>query len=94
METNSRLAKDLSEGSQSFGEDGLVEKPNPESIDAATVNAEATSQDTLATSTRVKWIARFQLFSLYFCMFVAGWDGGTTGPLLQRMQSNYHVCQH
>ncbi|KAL5537106.1 hypothetical protein ACEPAF_929 [Sanghuangporus sanghuang] len=34
---------------------------------------------------------RVQLFSLFFAMFVAGWDGGTYGPLLPRFQTYYHV---
>ena len=32
-----------------------------------------------------------QFASLCFCLFLAGWNDGTTGPLLPRIQSNYHV---
>lgn len=38
-----------------------------------------------------RWVAHAQFFSLCFTLFVAGWNDGTTGPLLPRMQSNYHV---
>lgn len=44
------------------------------------------------SSPTVKWRARYQLFSLYFVLFLAGWDGGTPGPLIPRMQEVYNVC--
>ena len=34
---------------------------------------------------------KWHLFALCFALFVAGWDGGTAGPLLVRMQEFYHV---
>ena len=43
------------------------------------------------TSSAVKWKARFQLYSLYFVLFLAGWDGGTPGPLIPRIQEVYNV---
>ena len=43
------------------------------------------------SSSAVKWKARFQLYSLYFVLFLAGWDGGTAGPLIPRMQEVYNV---
>lgn len=43
------------------------------------------------SSPAVKWRARYQLFSLYFVLFLAGWDGGTLGPLIPRMQEVYNV---
>lgn len=35
--------------------------------------------------------ARWQMFAACFCLFLAGWDGGTVGPLLPKIQSFYHV---
>jgi len=35
--------------------------------------------------------ARIQFFSLCWTLFLAGWSDGSTGPLLPRIQSNYHV---
>ncbi|KAJ6595845.1 major facilitator superfamily domain-containing protein [Mycena vulgaris] len=34
---------------------------------------------------------RLQLFALYWCMFLAGWNDGTAGPLIPRIQKVYHV---
>ncbi|KAJ7108525.1 major facilitator superfamily domain-containing protein [Mycena epipterygia] len=34
---------------------------------------------------------RLQLFALYWCMFMAGWNDGTAGPLIPRIQKVYHV---
>nr|GAT52960.1 predicted protein [Mycena chlorophos] len=34
---------------------------------------------------------RVQLFSLYWCMFMAGWNDGSAGPLIPRLQKVYHV---
>ena len=35
--------------------------------------------------------ARIQFATLCWCLFLAGWNDGTTGPLLPRMQTVYHV---
>jgi fucose permease len=35
--------------------------------------------------------ARIQFFALCWCMFLAGWNDGSTGPLLPRIQKVYHV---
>ncbi|KAI0087346.1 MFS general substrate transporter [Irpex rosettiformis] len=42
-------------------------------------------------SPEVKLTAWLQYASLCFTLFLAGWNDGTTGPLLPRMQENYHV---
>ena len=34
----------------------------------------------------------WHIFALCFALFVAGWDGGTAGPLILRMQEYYNVC--
>lgn len=41
-----------------------------------------------------KWAGRIQFLTLCGTLFLAGWNDGTTGPLLSRMQSNYHVGYH
>jgi hypothetical protein len=38
-----------------------------------------------------KWTAHVQYLTLLWSLFLAGWNDGTTGPLLPRIQSNYHV---
>lgn len=35
--------------------------------------------------------ARIQFASVCFSLFLAGWNDGTTGPLLPRIQKVYHV---
>ncbi|KAF7360332.1 MFS domain-containing protein [Mycena venus] len=34
---------------------------------------------------------RVQLFALYWCLFLAGWNDGSAGPLIPRIQKVYHV---
>lgn len=36
--------------------------------------------------------ARIQFVTLCWSLFLAGWNDGTTGPLLPRIQLVYHVC--
>jgi hypothetical protein len=38
-----------------------------------------------------KWRAYMQFASVCFSLFMAGWNDGTTGPLLPRIQEFYHV---
>ncbi|EKM58041.1 uncharacterized protein PHACADRAFT_89844 [Phanerochaete carnosa HHB-10118-sp] len=38
-----------------------------------------------------RWTGHIQFLTLCGTLFLAGWNDGTTGPLLPRMQSNYHV---
>jgi hypothetical protein len=37
---------------------------------------------------------RIQFLALCFCLFLAGWNDGSTGPLLLRIQDAYHVWFH
>lgn len=48
------------------------------------------------TSKSLAFRARIQFLSLCWTLFVVGWSDGSTGPLLPRIQSVYHVrfsCQ-
>ena len=47
---------------------------------------------TLEPVKRSAWVAHIQFIALCWTLFVAGWNDATTGPLLPRMQSAYHVC--
>lgn len=38
-----------------------------------------------------QWTGRIQFLTLCFTLFLAGWNDGTTGPLLPVMQIHYHV---
>ncbi len=44
-----------------------------------------------ATTPAMKLKARIQFATLCWSLFMAGWNDGTTGPLLPRIQSVYHV---
>jgi hypothetical protein len=37
---------------------------------------------------------RTHFAALCWCIFLAGWNDGTTGPLLPRIQQVYHVCSY
>ncbi|KAF7316208.1 MFS domain-containing protein [Mycena indigotica] len=37
------------------------------------------------------WRARLNLCAIYFTMFLAGWNDGSSGPLIPRMQTVYNV---
>lgn len=59
---------------------------------------QATATPTLATSElsqdkprSIKSKANIQFATMCGALFLAGWNDGSTGPLLPRMQSNYHV---
>ncbi|KAI0000192.1 MFS general substrate transporter [Russula compacta] len=49
------------------------------------------SQANKSESSKVTFRARIQYFSLCWTLFLAGWSDGSTGPLLPRIQSVYHV---
>ena len=36
--------------------------------------------------------SRIQFLALCWTLFLAGWNDGSTGPLLPRIQNVYHVC--
>ena len=38
-----------------------------------------------------KWAEYKQFAALCFCLFTAGWNDGTIGPLLNRIKAVYHV---
>lgn len=42
-------------------------------------------------SSKYRWYARFHFAAICWCFFLQGWNDGTAGPLLPRMQSVYHV---
>lgn len=49
----------------------------------------ATMVDPSLPSTKLR--ERLQFFALCYSMFLLGWNDGTTGPLLPRIQEVYHV---
>jgi len=60
------------------------------------LNAQETKPvETLSQSRSITSVQRqranIQLVSLGLCLFLVGWNDGTTGPLLPRIQSFYRV---
>jgi hypothetical protein len=74
-----------------------------ENIELAEVKTEPQSRDnkevqvsSSETSKSFTFRARIQFFSLCWSLFLLGWSDSSTGPLLPRIQSYYHVlcsCQ-
>lgn len=54
-------------------------------------NAENRSQTKHPITKKQIFAERIQLSALCWCLFLAGWNDGTTGPLLPRIQEFYHV---
>ena len=44
------------------------------------------------TTHEQKILGRVQFLTLCWTLFLTGWNDGTTGPLLPRIQEVYHVC--
>lgn len=60
-----------------------------EADERGSVKAGSSSDEVKPASVRLT--AWLQFSALCFTLFIAGWNDGTTGPLLPRIQSNYHV---
>lgn len=58
---------------------------------ASSSNVEERDGPSAKQSARYKWYARLHFAAICWCFFLQGWNDGTTGPLLPRMQSVYHV---
>lgn len=78
IELEAGPSKTNSSKAGSISEAVIIDETSPKSISGVNRNA-------------VRWKARLQFFSVCFCLFVAGWNDGTTGPLLPRIQQVYHV---
>ena len=67
----------------------IVDGDTPaQSVQPIDIPATAVSASTPAMRRK----ARIQFVALCWTMFLAGWNDGTTGPLLPRIQRVYHVC--
>ncbi|KAE9403958.1 MFS general substrate transporter [Gymnopus androsaceus JB14] len=75
------------------GDDSIAEVPIGATVQQ---NTEASIPEPIAASEeagRSKYKSReyIQLAALYWCLFLAGWNDGSTGPLLPRIQEVYNV---
>jgi len=64
------------------GPAGAIAKPCPQGV-------EGESKDT--RTKKQKATERVQFAAVCWSLFLAGWNDGTTGPLLPRIQEVYHV---
>ncbi|PFH48891.1 hypothetical protein AMATHDRAFT_148904 [Amanita thiersii Skay4041] len=55
------------------------------------VSSEITTDSKPSRSHKQVILGRLQFASLCYCFFVIGWNDGSTGPLLPRIQEVYHV---
>jgi hypothetical protein len=53
--------------------------------------ASISSSDLKGGTKRQRLLAKVQFATVCFTMYLAGWNDGTTGPLLPRIQEVYHV---
>ena len=72
--------------------DGACIESNPVEGPQYSGTRAASPQVTFAASTPAsRRKARIQFATVCWALFLAGWNDGSTGPLLPRMQSVYHV---
>ncbi|PPQ74073.1 hypothetical protein CVT24_012943 [Panaeolus cyanescens] len=72
------------------GSDEFQYPPTGQALATSTNAIESKSSETLPTLTsKQKTIATVQFITLCWTLFVAGWNDGTTGPLLSRIQAVY-----
>ncbi|KAL0574334.1 hypothetical protein V5O48_007616 [Marasmius crinis-equi] len=64
-----------------------AERASPQEPSPSKADSEAPFTQTKAQETT----ANIQLATLFWTLFLAGWNDGTTGPLLPRIQEVYHV---
>jgi hypothetical protein len=56
-----------------------------------TEESEPVSSKTLERTPEQIRTGRLQFFALCWCLFICGWNDGTTGPLLPRIREVYNV---
>ena len=70
----------------------LAELPKAQDASHQTgIMASETVDEEQAKPPSVRLTAFIQFATLCWTLFLAGWNDGTTGPLLTRMQENYNV---
>lgn len=69
----------------------LGHKPSKDGASAATIFAQYDPPPPPTVSARARRKAHIQFVTLCWTLFTLGWNDGTTGPLLPRIQRVYHV---
>ncbi len=79
--------------SATTGDDALTKQHTTiQTVSRENSQSAAPSTAVSATTPASRRLARFQFATLCWTLFLAGWNDGTTGPLLDRIQHVYHVC--
>lgn len=91
-----RPMRDAVDAPKNIDKDGDIELAQLEvqgdAIHPSGANTDKASPTPLPSPPKAsKWKTHVQFATLCFTLFLAGWNDGTTGPLLPRIQSNYHV---
>lgn len=68
-----------------------VAEPSPNESTASKNDLPSTLIQNLPRLRQYVLRERVQLFALYWCLFLAGWNDGSVGPLIPRIQKVYHV---
>ena len=69
----------------------LAELGRTESIKSIKISTGPSGPSSETISKPESWTAKVQFATLCWTLFLAGWNDGTTGPLLPRIQEVYHV---
>ncbi|EIN08470.1 MFS general substrate transporter [Punctularia strigosozonata HHB-11173 SS5] len=78
--------------SDSFGDAEDIELQDRERAGPTVAAEDAAVEDVPFVQTKQQvLLGHIQLAALCWCLFMAGWNDGTTGPLLPRIQTVYHV---
>ena len=68
----------------------LESLPTLKALQASKEDARSVSDESLSRA--IIWKRRIQYAALCWCFVLEGWNDGSTGPLLPRIQETYHVC--
>ena len=95
-DANLTLREDGVAGSSAKGGDPEVVLSYQTSVPPSIREEEDRASATLSVPAAQKAVHRrkslVHFLALCFCVFGMGWNDGTTGPMLPRIQEHYHVC--
>ena len=95
-DANLTLREDGVAGSSAKGGDPEVVLSYQTSVPPSIREEEDRASATLSVPAAQKAVHRrkslVHFLALCFCVFGMGWNDGTTGPMLPRIQDHYHVC--
>lgn len=80
--------------SKSLDAASIGAKSDPNDITEETVTTGEKQRSRDPRTEKQKKTEKIQFAALCWCIFLAGWNDGSTGPLLPRIQDVYHVRSH